>query len=102
MKKLFMVLSIVLIFAIPVLAVDLVSDPCTGCTTYDMEINGAIVGTELPLEADLSIKYNVDGLTIGTWSFRARCYSAEGWPTGWSVPFGATKPGSPSNVRLQR
>jgi len=101
MKVLFLAGLMIIFLASVSGAVDLISDPCIDCVSYDLEVNGVVVENKLPLEADKSIKYNLDGFASGNHTFKARCYSTDNWPSEWSAPYGATKPTGPGNVRIQ-
>jgi len=95
------ILILILLMASPVFATDLVCDPQPGVVSYDIELNGVIIATDYPAEADGSIKYNVDAFNPGNYTFRGRVKSAEGWPSDWSDPFVATKPGGIGGLRIK-
>ena len=103
MKKLLCLAILMAAFiAFPAWASDLVCDANPGIGFYDIEVNGAVVATDVPAEADGSLKWNVDAFTPGNYSFRVRCMEAiGGWPSDWSSPFNATKPGGSLNVRIE-
>ena len=101
MKKLFLIF-IILLLAAQAMAADLVCDPQTGITYHDIEINGSVVAVDHPAAADGSVLYNVDALTPGQYTFRVRSkWTAGGWASAWSDPYGAKKPGVPGNVRIR-
>ena len=82
----------------------LVCDPQAGVTIYKLEINGAVVSDSIPAEEDGSIKYNLDGLAVGNYTFRAAAGAADSngtmWWSDWSDPFSASKPGQPGSLRI--
>ncbi|MFH2076317.1 MAG: hypothetical protein ABIJ57_13390 [Pseudomonadota bacterium] len=85
----------------------LVCDLQTGVTSYDVEItlgNGApAVQTGIPAQADGSLRLDLFTLTQpGNYTFRARAYAGDWGYSEWSLPFSATKPGSPGNVKIVR
>ncbi len=80
-------------------ALFLVSDPQVGVIQYEIEVNG-VLQPIVAAEADGSLKWSVDHLTPGPYTFRARVTEGGGWWSDFSVPFGATKPRSPSGVRI--
>ena len=101
MKKLLLSLFFSLVLSVTsAFAWLLVCDPQLGVVTYDIEVNGIVVETNYVAEVDGSIKYNVDYLAPGMVSFRLRAKDVSGWGSSWSVPFDATKPGSPGNARI--
>ena len=99
MKKLF-IIACILLLPVTAFAWSLVCDPQTGVATYEVEVNGVVTDPSHPAEADGSIHYNIDHLGPGPHIFRLRAYDTSGWGSDWSVPFDATKPGSPGNARI--
>lgn len=91
MKK-FIVMLFICFIAIPswLFAADLVCDPQQGVTSYIVEVDG--VETYTDAQPDGSLKLNIDYLTAGQHTFKARAVSAEGWPSDWSDPLQALKP----------
>ncbi len=93
-------LLIIVLLPISAFAWSLVCDPQVDVMTYDVEVNGVVVATNHPAEANGSIDYNVDSLGPGPVSFRLRAKTVSGWGSDWSLPFDASKPGSPGNARI--
>lgn len=95
-------LAILLVCLMPVVALAspfLTCDPQAGVTSYEIELNGAVLATDVAAEADGSLRYDLDGIQAGALDFRARCKNAT-WPdwSGWSVPLSVTKPGVPAGL----
>ena len=100
MNKILIAFLLVLLLPASVFAWSLVCDPQVDVVTYDVEVNGVVVATNYPAEANGSIDYNIDSLGPGPVSFRLRAKTVSGWGSDWSPPFDATKPGSPGNARI--
>ena len=100
MRKILIAFLLVLLLPITALAWSLVCDPQTGVAAYEVEVNGVVTDPNHPAEGDGSIHYNIDHLGPGPHIFRLRAYDASGWGSDWSLPFDATKPGSPGNAKI--
>ena len=102
MNRIIVAFLLVLLLPASALAWSLVCDPQVDVVAYDVEVNGVVVATDHPAEANGSIDYNIDSLGPGTVSFRLRAKTASGWGSDWSLPFDASKPGSPGSVRITK
>ena len=101
MKKVLIVIA-VLALAASTYAFDLVCDPQTGVKFYDVEINGTVVDQDYPAQTDGSIKWSVDILNPGTYTFRVKCKDvAGGWASDWSNPFVSKKPVKAGNLKIK-
>ena len=105
MKKLLLVICFILFASSPVWSMSLVCDPVTGAASYEVEesIGGgtALLPGDGTIRPDGAVELlNLNGYPAGLYVWRARAISAEGWPSEWSDPYGAGKPGVPGNPRL--
>ena len=100
MNKILIAFLLVLLLPVSALAWSLVCDPQVDVTAYDVEVNGVVVATNYPAEANGSIDYNIDSLGPGPVTFRLRAKTVSGWGSDWSLPFDALKPGAPGNARI--
>jgi len=80
--------------------VDLVDVEVTTVSTGDILIYSGLTPVHVP-ETDEFRLMEVGNLDPGQYHFRARFVGKGGFPGEWSVPLNATKPGSPSNVRVK-
>ncbi len=99
-KLLITIAAIVLLPAFVWASPFLVCDPQGGIIGYDVEINGTIVATNVVPEANGSIRYDLAGQTPGPYTFRLKAMGEGDYPSDWSLPFDATKPGNPGNARI--
>ena len=105
MKNLFylfilpLIVTVVLAWPFTVWGASLVCDPQAGVMEYNVEIDG-VVTNNYPAEPDGSVSYNVDSLVQGPHIFRLQAIGTGGWPSDWSSPFDATKPGMPFGARI--
>lgn len=104
MKKFLAIMAMILMLGggiSQVFAASLVCDPQVGVTQYRIEVDGTIVETNYPAEANGSVRYNVDHLADGQYhSFRLWAIDQSGWPSDPSQPFDARKPTASGNVRI--
>jgi len=79
----------------------LVCEPQTGVDAYELEINGAIVASDIPAEADGSIRYDLVGTVNGSYNLRLRCSNLWGM-SEWSQPLAVVVQvcGEPQTLRL--
>jgi hypothetical protein len=95
--------AIVILTATIALAEFLVCDPQAGVTHYDIEVDGILVESMWPAEADGSVAWNVDHLGGGQMhQFRLKAYDTSGWGSDYSSPFDARKPNGPGNARISQ
>ncbi len=80
----------------------LICDPQKGVIAYDVEINGTIVASGVVAEGDGSIRYDLTGQIPGSYTFRLKATGEGDYPSDWSLPFDATKPENPGNVRISQ
>lgn len=75
-------------------------DPQVGVDTYDVELDGTVIATEYPAEADGSIRFDMVGTVDGDHSIRIKAKNL--WGEAWSTPFAFTKsvPQPPSGMGL--
>ena len=90
---------VILAFATSVWGASLVCDPQQGVVSYNVDVDGVIT-TGVIAETDGSILYNIDYLPQGQHTFKLQAIGSGDWPSDWSDPLDATKPGSPGNVRV--
>ena len=102
MNKILIAFLLVLLLPASAFAWSLVCDPQVDVTAYDVEVNGVVVATNYLAEANGSIDYNIDSLGPGPVMFRLRAKTVSGWGSDWSLPFDASKPGSPGNARIAK
>jgi hypothetical protein len=90
--KVFLLVLALLIIAPVANAAFLITEPMAGVALYDVEVDGVVI-ENVTAEANGSLKFDVDSLAIGSHTFRVKPEGQGGWPTIWSDPFAATKPG---------
>jgi len=98
-KKLLMAMVVLVFMTVPAFAVEttiLTCDPQAGVIRYDVEVNGTVV-ENVGAFSDGALNFNLDGWLPGPYTFRARAYGQEDWPSDWSDPYDATKPASPGS-----
>ena len=88
-----------ILVAVPAWSASLVCDPQTGVTHYNLDVDGTVT-QNISAEADGSVLHNVDYLPQGQHIFKLQAVGAGGWPSDWSSPLDATKPGNPLNARI--
>jgi len=98
MKALLLAILLILIPSLA-LGASLVCDPQAGVTLYNLDVDGAIT-QNIAAEPDGSIIHNVDYLSQGQHIFKLQAIGTGGWPSDWSSPLDATKPGNPLNARI--
>lgn len=77
----------------------LVCDPQAGVTLYNLDVDGTIT-QNIAAEPDGSIIHNVDYLSQGQHIFKLQAIGQGGWPSDWSSPLDATKPGNPLGAKI--
>jgi hypothetical protein len=101
MKKLLIALGLTFnLLCLPAYAEWLTCDPVNGADAFDVEVDGVVVESLFPAEADGTILWNVDHLSYGPHTFRLKAYNASGWGSAWSAPLDATKPENTGGVRI--
>lgn len=101
MKKLFLSIAMLLLLTSAAWADSLACDPQADVTHYDIRVDGAIWVSDHPAEADGSLLINIDIWADGLkHTFEARAKDQSSWPSGWSSPFSARKPGVPTGIGL--
>jgi hypothetical protein len=81
----------------------LVCDPQAGVAAYDVVVDGAVIETAYPAEADGSVSYDVTVYADGDQhQFKLIPIDASGWRGEIpSVPLDARKPTKSGNVRIK-
>lgn len=80
----------------------LVCDPQAGVTSYELEIDGAVVASNISAEADGSVRYDMAGTANGSYNLRLRCSNPWG-VSEWSDPLAVIVQvcGPPENLSIQ-
>jgi hypothetical protein len=102
MKKIFylflaMILMTGMAMADPFLACDNPTDFVP--TVCEVEVNGVIQTANCTVSGADVLLLDLAGLAAGNYTFKARWHTGDGWWSEWSVPYIATKPEKPLNVR---
>ena len=100
MKK-WIVLLIVLLaspaWSAPFLACD---TPTDAIASSEVEVDGNVVVGLTTIVGGVMVLLDLEPYSVGRHNFRAKFIDASGWPSDWSSPFDAGKPGVPGNVRV--
>jgi len=79
----------------------LVCDPQAGVEKYELEIDGTVMASDIPAEADGSVRYDMTGTANGSYNLRLRCSNLWGM-SEWSQPLAIVVQvcGEPQTLRL--
>jgi hypothetical protein len=100
MKVVLIIACVVLIYA-NAHGASLTCDPQTGVVAYDVTVDGIVVATDHPAQADGSVLFNVDAYGDGIkHQFILVPIDASGWRGPASAPFDAEKPDAAGGVRV--
>ena len=100
MKKLIVLL--IVLFASYGYASDLYCDPQAGVVAYDVSVDGIVVSTDYPAEADGSVLFNIDAYgDHQNHVFLLMAIDASGWRGPASDPFDAREPVKSGGVGIK-
>ena len=103
MKQILLIILGCLLITGYAVADDLMCDPQEGVTHYDIQVDGSNWQMAVPAQGDGSLKINVDVWGDGIQhTFVARARDGSDWPSEWSNPFDARKPGKPGGFAVQQ
>jgi len=101
MKKLgFAIIGVFLIAGVAIADPFLVADtPTFTPVVCEVSVNGTVQQGTCAVNGAEIYFLDLVGFTTGKYTFKVRWHDGSGWWSEWSIPFDATKPEKPSNVR---
>lgn len=105
MKKFLLTILMTLIFGATAAGASpfLICDPQKGAETYNVTQDGVILVTDHPAEADGSLRFDLEGLAPGAYTFRAAACTEPWGCSEESDPYLSPEPvNSPTGLSLTR